>query len=148
MTYEGLDRSPAMTSLRTRSIALLALLQILLQPLALAAGCSLLPAGSSSCCCSPEPSVVEAGCCASEAGAAEQKGSPIDDCACAPVPEPLPWAPPSSVDEPAQPVAVALFGAELRAPREPRAGPPVGLGALRAPGDRVPLRIRFQVFRL
>ncbi len=148
MTYEGLDRSPAMTSLRTRSIALLALLQILLQPLALAAGCSLLPAGSSSCCCSPEPSVVEAGCCVSEAGAAEQEGSSVDDCACAPVPEPLPWAPPPSVEEPAQPVAVALFGAELRAPCEPRAGPSVGARALRAPGVRTPLHIRFQVFRL
>jgi hypothetical protein len=97
-------------SARTHLIAWIAVLQLLLQPMAVAAGCMLVPAGNGGCCCSAVASEVEGpvSCCSGETSEAAGDEAFGQGCQCALVPEPLPGTPPCAPEVPRAPAPVTL----------------------------------------
>jgi hypothetical protein len=135
-------------------IALLAVLQLVLQPMLATAGCAVgLSAGGGDCCCrAPEGPPLPESCCSSTAEAAVPDDAPyvVDGCGCSAQPDSMPATLPEAQvlpagdadaverEEPAErrwsPAAVYV-----EVPWAPRA---------RGPGVGRPLRLLTRVFRL
>jgi hypothetical protein len=131
-------------------IALLAVAQLVLAPLAASAPCAWF-GGGLDCCCAPAESEEPSGCCAEDRVESERGGSPAAEepgapCAC----EPAPGPPPAEV--PDLEVGEALLAAPVlrSAPRVDALPGEADAVALRArcPGGGPPPRVRHQVFRL
>ena len=135
-----------MSSTRTRIVALVTLLQLWVQPLALAAGCALLPAGSADCCCSPSPEVTS--CCASELSASEGEPATVEDCECAVVPDSQPLAPAEAVDRSGDLPTPRLARTFARAALSAKLAACPTWRSTRAPGPAPPAHLRFGVFLL